>query len=104
MIDKPQREMKNKKNGIIEKLLKARKGFEFSEAFESLSNEDLNFITGGTLAVAGAGSSSTSGSNCCVSTCVCKCTAALAISDGEFNIASLVDAAGVEAISSDDAN
>ncbi|MBS7565724.1 hypothetical protein KHS38_15030 [Mucilaginibacter sp. Bleaf8] len=41
---------------------------------QSLSQDDLKFITGGTALLDGSGTSSTSGTACCDSTCVCKQT------------------------------
>lgn len=39
---------------------------------QTLSQEDLNFITGGAMLLGGSGTSSTSGEMCCDGTCVCK--------------------------------
>lgn len=55
------------------KLLEVRKNFV--EKFDrSLSEKDLQYVTGGngTALLSGSGTSSTSGLVCCDATCVCK--------------------------------
>lgn len=55
-----------------QKLFAAKKMLSLRDVRQSLTQEDLNFITGGDDLLSGSGTSSTSGSNCCDGTCVCK--------------------------------
>jgi len=63
------------------KLLEAKKNVSLKQVGQSLSQNDLMFITGGTSIVGGAGTSSTSGTNCCDATCLCKQNAQSTISE-----------------------
>lgn len=54
-----------------EKLLKVKKQLDTTQR-KRLSQQDLEFITGGNAMISGSGTSSTSGDCCCDGTCVCK--------------------------------
>lgn len=55
-----------------QKLMQAKKEVSLKGVGQSLSTDDLKFITGGTSLLSGAGSTSTSGDICCDGTCLCK--------------------------------